>query len=142
MKYIMTYDSLIEYPYTSSITHHNITPFMRIYKDDQVFYGIANKSIQLVELHKKPITSLTLLKSYEIPLQSHIEILNQITKQIRGMHYKLLYVYNNQYLCLGFIKNTPVAFVCLTIDLNTKGYYEIVDIKDIVENITITNQSR
>ena len=51
------------------------------------------------------------------------------------MVYKLLFVSKNQYLCLGYLENQIVAFVLLTIELNTKGYYEIIDIQDIVERI-------
>ena len=136
MKTQFIYDGFIEYPTSSLLKYKDKFPFIRFYKNDKVYYGFYNQHIEIVELHKKPIQSKYLLKNATLPNTQHINILNQVTKQIRGMVYKLLFVSKNQYyLCLGYLENQIVAFVLLTIELNTKGYYEIIDIQDIVERI-------
>ncbi len=135
MKTTLKYDGFIEYPTTSFLKYKDKIPFIRFYKNDHVYYGFYNQHIELVELHKKPIQTKYLLKNATLPNSQHIYVLNQVTKQIRGMQYQLLYVSNNQYLCLGYLDHQIVAFVLLTIELNTKGYYEIIDVQDIVERI-------
>lgn len=123
---------MIEYPTTSKLTFKNKTPFIRIYKDEYVYYGFYDKHIYLVELHKKPVQSKLILKNAILPNIQSNNILNQAIKQVRGISYQLLYVSNNQYLCLGYINKQIISFVILTIDLNTKGYYEIIDIKKAI----------
>lgn len=121
----------IEYPTVSKLTYKGKTPFIRIYINDTVLYGYYDKDIYLVELHHKPIQSKILLKNVILPDTYHLNILNQAAKQIRGIQYQPLFVSNNQYLCIGYTDNKAVSFILLTIDLNTKGYYEIQNIRRV-----------
>lgn len=122
----------IEYPTLSKLTHKDKTPFIRIYNNEHVYYGFFDKDIYLIELHRKPLQSTLLLKNAILPTSQQLNILNQSTKQIRGIQYQLLYVSNNRYLCIGYSNEHLISFVILTIDLNTTGYYEIIDIKKVV----------
>lgn len=130
MKNTITSRDFIEYPTTSKLTYKNKDPFIRIYKNDHVYYGFYNKDIYLIELHRKPIQSKIILKNAIPPNDQHQTILNQATKQIRGIKYKILYVSNNQYLCIGHNEQN-ISFVIMTIDLNTKGYFEIQNLKRV-----------
>ena len=122
----------IEYPTTSKLIYKNKTPFIRIYKNEHVYYGFYDKDILFIELHVKPILSTIILKKALLPTCEHFTILKQATKQIRGIQYQLLYVSNHQYLCIGYSNEQLISYVILTIDLNTTGHYEIIDIKKVV----------
>lgn len=122
----------IEYPTTSKLTYKNKAPFVRIYTHEHVYYGFYDRDILFIELHVKPIQSTIILKHALLPTCEHFAILNQATKQIRGIQYQLLYVSNNQYLCIGYSNEKLISFVILTIDLNTTGHYEIINLKKVV----------
>ena len=127
----MKTSDFIEYPTSSKLTYKDKNSFIRIYKDDHVYYGFYDKDIYLVELHRKPCQSKVILKNASLPTSYHNNILNQATKQIRGIQYQILYVSDNHYLCVGYLNQQIISFVILTIDLNTKGYYEIQNIKRV-----------
>ena len=122
----------IEYPTQSKLMIKGHHPFIRIYKNDHVYYGFYDGNVSLVELHRKPIQSKIILKNATLPNTQHTSIFNQALKQIRGIQYKLLYVSNNHYLCVGYYDEQVCSLVCMTIDLNSKGYYEIIQLKRVV----------
>ena len=64
----------IEYPTTSKLIYKNKTPFIRIYKNEHVYYGIYDKDILLIELHVKPIQSTIILKKALLPTCEHFTI--------------------------------------------------------------------
>lgn len=122
---------IFEYPTSSLLTYKNTLPFIRIYHKNHIYYGFYNRNIYIVELHQKPIQSTLLIKDATLPNSNHQYIFKQATKQIKGINYKILYVSKNDYLCIGYLDKI-ISFVLITIDLNTKGYYEINNIKKVV----------
>lgn len=138
MKYIQPFDYKIDYPYEANIPYNNQTPFIQIQTSKKLLTGYAGKKIILLDTHLKHSRPIVLFSSYQKPEFSHIGILRQASKKIKGLRYEILYVCRNQYLCVGFISDKPISFVILTVDLNTKGYYEIQKITDILKG-AVTN---
>ena len=122
----------IDYPFSSNILYKGTSPFLRIITQNHVLYGFANNKIQLVDLKTKPNYKEIIFNKYEIPAILNQTILNQATKDIKGITFKLLYVNCNQYLCLEEYENIYISLIILTIELNSKGYYEIQGIKNII----------
>lgn len=125
----------IEYPYLSEKSYRSVHPFIHIIKDNRHYYGYENNQVFLIDPSIRPFRLIVLLPHAASPNTHQLSIFKQALHQLKGIEYKLLYVYQNQYLCIGKIKNQFEAFVILQIDLNTKGYYEITGMQDILKHI-------
>ena len=130
MKNITLENIYISYPFSSNITYRNQYPFIRIITQNHVYYGFELKQLSLIDLNQKD--TIQIFNNYEIPNENHHNILKQATSQVRGITYQCLYVSNHHYLCLG-LNDTYVSMVVINIELNSKGYYEIQGIKDILK---------
>lgn len=131
MKHLNKYNYQITYPYESELKQKS---FIRIQSEHETWIGLANESIVLMNITQKHAHPITIFSNYQKPNEHHIRLLNQATKKIRSILYKVIFVHENQYLCIGYQNDSPISFVILTIDLNTKGYYEIQKIIDLLKN--------
>lgn len=122
---------MINYPFTSKKLYKNRNPFIRIIIDDYVYLGYECNQLILNDINKKHI--IKIFNYYQKPNDTHINILKQTTSKLRGALYQLLYVSNNQYLCLTIQDSIYTSLVILTIELNSKGHYEIQGIIDILK---------
>ena len=133
MKHLQPLHYKIDYPYEANNSFPNQTSFIHIQLPNTSLVGFAGKKIILLNTHSKHCRPIVLFASYQKPDSYHISALQQASKKIKGIRYEVLYVYRKQYLCVGFISDKPKSLVMLTIDLNTKGYYEIQKISDILK---------
>ena len=121
----------ITYPITSNITYKNCKPFIRIITNNNVYYGFEYKQLLLIDSNQKH--TIHIFNTYQKPNENHYNILKLATNKLRAITYKLLYTSNNQYLCIGISNSNYVSLVILNIELNSKGYYEIQGIKDLLK---------
>lgn len=131
MEYINLKPSHITYPFTSNITYKNCKPFIRIITNNYVYYGFEFKQLSLVDLNQKH--SIHIFNTYQKPNENHYNLLKLSTSKLRGIAYELLYVSDQQYLCIGISNSNYVSLVILNIELNSKGHYEIQGLKDILK---------
>ena len=131
MKNIHPKNVIINFPFTSKTIYKNQFPFIRIVIDDYVYLGYECKQLLLIDINKKHI--INIFNNYQKPNDTHINILKQTTSKLKGANYQLIYVSNNQYLCLVIHDSIYTSLVLLTIDLNSKGYFEIQGIIDILK---------
>lgn len=132
MKYLQkTYHIL--YPFESETRFRNQTPFIHIQADHQTYLVLAGQKISLLPMNTKPLRPLTIFCDWQKPDEAQQTAFNQAIKKIKGIDFKPLCIYENQYLCIGFRNQQPVSLVTLAIALNTKGYYEIKKITDIIK---------
>ena len=121
----------ISYPFTSNITYKKCNPFIRIITNNYVYYGFETKQLLFIDFNNKLF--IPTFDTYQKPTDKHKEILNLASNKLRGISYQCIYVSNHKYLCLGIINGIYTSLVILTIELNSKGYYEIQGIQDIVK---------
>ena len=121
----------ITYPIISNITYKNCKPFIRIITNNYVYYGFESKQLLLIDLNQKH--SIHIFNTYQKPNETHYNILKLATNKLRGITYELLYISNHQYLCIGISNSNYVSLVILNIELNSKGYYEIQGLKDVLK---------
>lgn len=123
----------IDYPFETKYRYKKQIPFLCIHVYEQVFYLCKDKQITLIEPTNKKKKPRIIFSSYQIIDELHLNRFNQTIKQIKGSTFLPLYRQNNHYLCLGKFNQQIISVVILTIDLNTLGYYEIIQIEDIVK---------
>ena len=121
----------IEYPIISNVTYKNCKPFIRVITNNYIYYGFESKQLLLIDLNQKH--TIHIFNTYQKPNEKHYHILKLATSKLRGISYQLLYISNNQYLCIGISNSNYVSLVILNIELNSKGYYEIQGLKDILK---------
>lgn len=121
----------IIYPYISNITYKNCNSFIQIHTNNNTYYGFESKQLLLIDKTKKQ--RIKIFETYQKPNENHYKILKNATHKLKGKTFQLLYVNNHQYLCLSIVNNTYVSLVILNISLNSKGYYEIENIIDILK---------
>ncbi|MGN1344218.1 MAG: hypothetical protein ACI4U3_06540 [Traorella sp.] len=121
----------VDYPYLSNFNYLGKYPFLRIIENQNIYYGFIDKSIQIINFHHQPILCITIFDEYQVP-NKYLKIFKQATKLIKGIEFVLLFVNQNQYLCLGKTSSGFISLVILTIELNSNGYYEIYHIKDVI----------
>ena len=121
----------IIYPYISNITYKNCNSFIQIHTYNNLYYGFESKQLLLIDKTRKH--KIKLFETYQKPNENHYIFLKNATSKLKGKTFQLLYVSNHQYLCLSIVNNTYVSLVILNISLNSKGYYEIENIIDILK---------
>ena len=123
----------ILYPFKNSKTFKKITPMMCVLSHDHPYYIYQQKDLILTDPFDKSFKPLILMKNVQLPTETQTERFHQLTSLLKGIHYKLILTNQNQYLCIGNTDHTH-SLVLFTIELNTRGYYEITQMKDVLKN--------
>lgn len=123
----------ILYPFETTYRYKNQIPFLCAHVSKQTFYLCKDKQITLVEPTNKKKKTRIIFSNYQIIDEHHLNRFNQTIKQIKGITYVPLYRQNNRYLCIGYFNQQIISLIIITIDLNTLGYYEIIQIEDIIK---------
>ena len=123
--------NIITYPFTTNVIYKDKLPFIRAITKKHVYYGYELKHLILIDLNNKD--TILIFNTYQKPNEIDYNILRNATNKLRGITYKLLYVNNYQYLCLGISNSNDYSLVIIDIELNSKGHYEIQGIKDILK---------
>lgn len=122
----------ITYP-DHSYTLRKQTSFMKIQKDQDLYYLTISNKITLIHANTTPVSSKIILKEFESIDEPTQQIFTSMTQHIKGIHYQPLFKNGKNFLCLAYYHLLPIYLVMIQIGLNTKGYYEIEEIKDIIE---------
>lgn len=123
----------ILYPFKNSKTFKKITPMMCVLSQDHPYYLYKQKDLILTDPFDKSFKPLILMKNVQLPTETQTERFHQLTSLLKGIHYKLILTNQNQYLCIGNTDHTH-SLVLFTIELNTRGYYEITQMEDVLKN--------
>lgn len=123
----------ILYPFKNSKTFKRITPMMCVLIQDHPYYIYKQKDLILTDPFDKSFKPLILMKNVQLPTETQTERFHQLTSLLKGIHYKLILTNQNQYLCIGNTDHTH-SLVLFTIELNTRGYYEITQMEDVLKN--------
>lgn len=123
----------ILYPFKNSKTFKKITPMMCVLSQDHPYYIYQQKDLILTDPFDKSFKPLILMKNVQLPTETQTERFHQLTSLLKGIRYKLILTNQNQYLCIGNTDHTH-SLVLFTIELNTRGYYEITQMEDVLKN--------
>lgn len=106
---------------------------MCVLSQDHPYYLYKQKDLILTDPFDKSFKPLILMKNVQLPTETQTERFHQLTSLLKGIHYKLILTNQNQYLCIGNTDHTH-SLVLFTIELNTRGYYEITQMEDVLKN--------
>lgn len=113
--------------------------FAIVDNENETFYFCLNNNQIVILIHKENqfIEEKILQLNFEnvhLPTHEEIRILNQAQKNLAGIMYTPLWCSNHQMICHAQIDDIHQSeqLLILTIELNTKGYFEIIAVQNLL----------